>query len=436
MKYFIHTTGCKANQWDSHVISSRLKEAGHTVGPANEADFIVINACTLTDGAERDIRRFINVSRRENGSVSIILAGCHGQVYPDCAFGADVVLGQNEKFRVADFLDKKGVFVGSLSDTPMEGFQIDTLPKGRTRFFLKIQDGCDRFCSYCIVPYARGNPRSRPAEETMRIMKDLREKGVLEVVLTGIEISAYHDPVSGMKLADLLNAFEKGDTPPRIRMSSVDPTFINDDFIEFMAKSVKLMKSIHIPLQSGSDDVLLNMGRGYKSSYVKDITEKLIRRIPSVGIGFDVITGFPGEDGKRFMETVHFLQQIPVYYLHVFPFSMRAGTRAAAMKETVTPGEKRERVRFLRQIDGMKRTVFYNRFIGTETDVILENKLYKGQYMRGYTENYIPVHIPYDRRLENRLMRVVMERIEEGMLIGQKKDVPFPRVLQEVNRHV
>jgi threonylcarbamoyladenosine tRNA methylthiotransferase MtaB len=417
-RFYVHTTGCKANQWDSYVVSDDLKRAGLADGSLKEADIIVINACTLTGGAERDIRRFISRARRENEGAKVILTGCHGQVYPERAFGADLVLGQEEKFHIAGFLGKSGVFRAEKETSSLEKLYIDTLPVGKTRFFLKIQDGCHNFCSYCIVPFARGTPRSRPAHEILEIMKSLKEKGVKEVVLTGIEISAYRDPATGMDLRALLTTFTEAETSPRIRMSSVDPRFIDDEFIEIMAGSEKIMKSIHIPLQSGSDDVLERMGRRYTREFMRDLIERLTTRIPHIGIGLDVIVGFPGEDQDRFMETVKFLESTGSYYLHVFPFSARIGTKAAEMDGKVSEMEKKERVRLLRSLDVRKRQVFYDRFIGKKMRIIPEGKVYKGKYMRGYTDNYLPLYLPYEKKLENCLLEVTIEGIEDGLLRG------------------
>jgi threonylcarbamoyladenosine tRNA methylthiotransferase MtaB len=417
-KYYVHTTGCKANQWDSYVVSDDLKRAGLSNSSLKEADIIVINACTLTGGAERDIRRFISRARRENVGARVILTGCHGQVYPERAFGADLVLGQKEKFHIAGFLGESGVFRSEKETFSLEEVHIDSLPVGKTRFFLKIQDGCHNFCSYCIVPYARGNPRSRPVGEIMEIMKNLKEKGVKEVVLTGIEISAYRNPLTNMDLRALLKALIVAETPPRIRMSSVDPLFIDDEFMEIMAGSEKIMKSLHIPLQSGSDDILDGMGRHYTREYMRDLIERLTTRIPHIGIGLDVIMGFPGEDEGRFMETVKFLESVDIYYLHVFPFSARIGTRAAGMEDKVPETEKKERVRLLRGLDILKRQTFYRRFIGKKMRIIPEGKVYKGKYMRGYTDNYLPLYLPYEKKLENCLLEVTIEGIEDGLLQG------------------
>ena len=417
-KYFVHTTGCKANQWDSYVVSDDLMRAGLSNSSLKEADVIVINACTLTGGAERDIRRFISRARRENEGATVILTGCHGQVYPERAFGADLVLGQEEKFHIIGFLGTTGVFRADKETSFLEKVRIDGLPVGKTRFFLKIQDGCHNFCSYCIVPYARGNPRSRPAHEILEIMKSLKEKGVKEVVLTGIEISAYRDPATKMELRALLKTLTEAETPPRIRMSSIDPLFIDDEFIEIMAGSKKIMKSLHIPLQSGSDDILERMGRRYTREFMRDLIERLTTRIPRIGIGLDVIVGFPGEDQDRFSETVRFLESIDIYYLHVFPFSARSGTKAAEMGGKVSEAEKKERVRLLRNLDVTKRQTFYRRFIGSEMRIIPEGKVYKGKFMRGYTDNYLPLHLPYEKKLENCLLEVTIEGIEDGLLRG------------------
>lgn len=418
-KYFIRTTGCKANQWDTYVVSDAMNKAGLTDSALKDADVIIVNACTLTNGAERDIRRFINLSRRENEKAVLILTGCHGQVYPERAFGADLVLGQNEKFRVTEFLEKRGTFRSEEKAGLIEKAFIDSLPVDKTRFFLKIQDGCDNFCSYCVVPYARGIPRSRPAGEILKVMKTLKEKGVKEVVLTGIEISAYRDPATDMNLTALLKMLTKTETPSRIRVSSIDPLYIDDEFLEVMTGSEKIMKSLHIPLQSASDKVLREMGRRYTQGFMRDLIEKIRRRIPHIGIGFDVIVGFPGEDQEQFMETVRFLESIDIYYLHVFPFSSRMGTRAADMKSTSTEREKKERVSLLRELDRRKREVFYRRFMGEEMWIIPEGKVYKGKYMRGYTDNYLPVYLPCEKKLENSLLKITIEKLDDGLLIGK-----------------
>ncbi|MDD5007064.1 MAG: tRNA (N(6)-L-threonylcarbamoyladenosine(37)-C(2))-methylthiotransferase MtaB [Syntrophorhabdaceae bacterium] len=423
MKFFIHTTGCKANQWDTHVISNKLRQKGLTPSPISNADVIIINACTLTDGAERDIRRFINTSRKKNKKARIILAGCHAQVYPERAYGADLVLGQKDKFHIDEYLQKSGCFVADLQSfdsSPLsEGGSVGDLPVGRTRFFFKIQDGCDRFCSYCIVPYARGKPRSRPVDDVLRVMELLKKKEIKEVVLTGIEISSYRDPKTGTDLKGLLRRLEKSATPERIRMSSIDPLYIDDELVDIIAESGKLARSLHIPLQSASDEVLAGMGRQYTRAYIRDLLEGLQENLEDVGIGMDVIVGFPGEDEARFMETYRFLESAGIYYLHVFPFSARSGSLAAGFHDQVPDDLKKKRVRLLRRLDAVKRKTFYERFFGKRMEIIPEGKLYKGQYMRGYTDNYLPVYIPFTKKLENNCVTVTIKGMEDEILVGE-----------------
>lgn len=419
MKFYIHTTGCKANQWDSYVITNILKDSGYSLSPLSHADCIIVNACTLTEGAEKDLRRFINRSRNINKKARILLVGCHAQVYPDQSFGADLVLGQSEKFRIKEFLPLDGSFVMKTRSIPLEGMFINGTPRGRTRVFLKIQDGCDQFCSYCIVPFARGKSRSRSSLEIIKAMNVFYENGVKEVVLTGIEISAYKDPLTGANLKSLLQSLEKAKTPPRIRISSIDPLCLDDEIINIVASSTKIMKSLHIPLQSGSDTILKRMGRRYTRDYIGDLVRKLNTLIHGIGIGMDVIVGFPDEDETNFLETSRFLADLDIYYLHVFPFSARKGTKAATMAGAVGDKAKKERVFLLRKLDGVKRRRFHERFLGQTACILAEGKMHRNFYMRGYTENYIPVCIPYEKNLENNLVNVTIREVQDNLVIGE-----------------
>jgi len=420
VKYFIHTTGCKANQWDSYVISHKLKEGG--LAPCNtmsEADIVVINACTLTSGAEKDTRRFINRCRQSNTKAKIVLAGCHAQVYPHNAFGADVVLGQGEKFRIEDFLDKAGSFVSADDDFDLEIGPADRLPAGKTRFFFKIQDGCDKNCSYCVVPAARGKPRSRPLKEIVETLRRLKGKGIKEVVLTGIEIASYRDPDTDTDLKGLLRLLEAGETPERIRISSIDPLYLDREFIDLMAESRKIARSLHIPLQSGSDSILERMGRRYSAEYIKGIVGNIKERMTDAGIGMDVIVGFPGETEKDFEDTYGLLESLHLYYLHIFPYSARRGTASFTMDGPVPDSVKKERVRKLKALDASTRLAFYERFLGSTLTIIPEAKLHKGLYMKGFSGNYVPVCIPFQKSLENKLVKVTIKGIDDGLVLGE-----------------
>ena len=334
-KFFIHTTGCKANQWDSHAMAGRLMKKGYEPAAMAQADVIIVNACTVTEGAVRDLRRFCNHARRRNPDATLVLAGCHAQVYPGEGFGAHLVLGQAEKFRIDEFLGRTGVYVEG-GGTPAWDASREGVPlEGKTRAFLKIQDGCDKYCAYCIVPYARGAPRSRPWEDIAAAMGVLEGRKVPEVVLTGIEIGSYRDPASGMDFVDLMERLEDERTPPRIRISSIDPAVLDERFIGAMARSRKLARSLHLPVQSGSDRILERMGRRHSTQQIARTIEMLRTLMADVGIGMDIITGFPGEGEEEFSETVQFVESVPVYYLHVFPFSPRPGTAAASFAGAV-----------------------------------------------------------------------------------------------------
>ncbi|HOJ43253.1 MAG TPA: MiaB/RimO family radical SAM methylthiotransferase, partial [Syntrophorhabdaceae bacterium] len=288
-----------------------------------------------------------------------------------------------------------------------------------TRFFLKIQDGCDRFCSYCIVPFARGKPRSRNQDEILMVMEALYEKGIKEVVLTGIELSAYKDEKTGNDLNYLLKILEDAKTPPRIRLSSIDPFFITDSFIDILGSSKKIARSIHIPAQSFSDKILRLMKRNYTKHYLIDTIEKLLQRIQDIGIGLDIICGFPSEDEDAFLETYNAINSLDIYYLHVFSFSPRKKTEAFSMPNQVPLAIKRERVNKLRMLDREKRVEFYKRFVGKRAVIIPEGKLYRGHLVKGFTDNYVPVFIPHKKLFENTLMEVKIKGIENGLLLGE-----------------
>jgi threonylcarbamoyladenosine tRNA methylthiotransferase MtaB len=420
MKFFIFTTGCRANQWDSHVIATRLEEKGLSQGLLGTSDLIIINACSLTGRAEADVRRFIQKARNENRQAKVALVGCHAQAYKERNFGADLVLGQEEKFDADNYWNATGLLVRSDRDLKMETSVVGAKRRERTRFFFKIQDGCDKFCSYCVVPFARGAPRSRPIDEVIATMADLESKGVKEVVLTGIDMATYRDPTSSQSLIDLLSILETEKTPVRIRLSSIDPEYVSDDFITLLARSKKIAPSIHLPVQSGSQEVLKRMGRRHNPDFVLSTVTKLIAGVDGIGIGMDIMVGFPGEDEKAFEETFSLVESLDVFYLHVFPFSPRTGTRAARLGNPVSESLKKERVRRLKTLDAQKRAVFGQHFVGKEVWVIPETKIYRNELMKGFSGNYLPIYLPYEKRLENSLVKVTIRGVQNGRLMGEK----------------
>ncbi len=377
----------------------------------------MLNACSLTRRAETDARRFVRKVREANPAALVALVGCHPQAYPERDFGADLVLGQAEKFEIFRYLPKRGRFVGAGRQFSIEKSSVNS-QIGRTRFFFKIQDGCNKFCSYCVVPFARGAPRSRSAEEAAAAMEALREGGTKEVVLTGIDLAAYRDPASGMGLKELLRLFEAQPTPPRIRLSSIDPEYIDEELIGLIAASGKIAKSIHIPAQSGADGVLKAMGRRYSAAFIGDAVQALKQHMPDMGIGMDIMAGFPGEDEAAFDETCEFIEGLDVSYLHVFPYSDRPGAKSCSFEGKVAESVKTRRVKKLKSIDARKRETFSRRHLGKSVCIIPEAKLYEGKFMRGFSDNYLPVYIPYEKRLENNLVNVTITDMKNSKLRG------------------
>ncbi|MCX7966190.1 MAG: tRNA (N(6)-L-threonylcarbamoyladenosine(37)-C(2))-methylthiotransferase MtaB [Syntrophorhabdaceae bacterium] len=419
MRFYIKTTGCRANQWDTYVITNLLTDEGHIQCPLEDAEVCIINACTLTDGAERDIRRFINQCREKNPSSKIIISGCHGEVYPEKGYGADVIIGHKEKFNVSYYTGSKDNTLNLTDNSFLEKAYIKGVQTGKTRFFFKIQDGCDRFCSYCIVPYARGKPKSRDLKEILQAMETLSYIGIKEVVLTGIELSAYRDEKTNTDLKGLLNILELSITPPRIRLSSIDPLYISEGFINTIKNSKKVAKSIHISAQSFSNRILKLMKRNYTKEYLMDRIHKMIEQIDDIGIGLDIIVGFPTEDEDAFKETFDAIDSLQIHYLHVFPFSPREKTEAANLPHHVPLNIKRKRVEELRRLDRKKRLAFYEKYIGKHVTIIPEGKVYKGSLTKGYTENYMPVFVPYKKSIENTLIEVKIKGIKDGFLEGE-----------------
>jgi threonylcarbamoyladenosine tRNA methylthiotransferase MtaB len=418
--FYLFTTGCKANQWDSYLISERMRQAGFAQAPFAKADLFIINGCTLTQRAERDIRRFVQRCRATKPDSKVILTGCHAQVYPENTFGADLVLGQQEKFEIVGLIEQTGSLVTEGRGFSLEEWALRGIGSGRTRFFFKIQDGCDRFCSYCIVPFARGKGRSRPAAAVFEGMAFLKDKGIKEVVLTGIDIASYKDPSSDLDLTGLIAQLESSETPPRIRISSVDPMSLTEELVNLIAASSKVAPSIHIPLQSGCDRILKEMRRRYSCGDIQEVARRLQERIPAVGIGMDVMVGFPGETEKDFDETFKFIESLDIYYLHVFPYSDRQGTKASGIEPKVSESVKKERVRRLKDLDAVKRIEFYRRFVGRRLSVIPEGKQSRDGMMKGYSENYIPVYLPYQKTLENNIVEVTIRELKNNLLLGER----------------
>jgi threonylcarbamoyladenosine tRNA methylthiotransferase MtaB len=398
----ITTLGCKVNQFESEALLDALEQRGYTIVPFGKgADITIINTCTVTHRADFQSRQMVRRASRSNPNALIIVTGCYPQVEPDAILkmkGVHTLLGNGEKNQIPDFLPsiQKGEFprvrVGDIqkdtlfSEIPLHSFH------RHTRAFLKIQDGCNAYCSYCIVPHARGRSRSLHPERVVENLKILKEKGFKEVVLTGIHLGAYGlDLLPPFPLEKLLKQLEKEGTSDRIRLSSIEPGDFSPELISALSQSNKICPHLHIPIQSGEDEILQKMNRNYDRSFLSNLILELHSRIPKLSIGADVIVGFPGETEEKFKHTYQLIESLPFSYLHVFPFSRRKGTPAFQFPRGAEEKEIKKRAETMRGLGKQKRQVFYRQFLNQELEVLIEDRREKGTgRWRGFSRNYIP----------------------------------------------
>ncbi len=463
IKVAISTLGCKVNQYESAGILERLDKEVFLQVPFNtKADCYIINTCTVTGRTDYQSRQLIRRAIRTNPDASIIVTGCYAQVAPhDIARipGVTFVLGNAEKELIPeiiqhivklpahraglpgketmlalhhfspparrglrDVLPVKGdpqVFVKDICEArELSGFSPLRFP-GHTRAFLKIQDGCDSYCSYCIVPYARGASRSLPESEVLEKIEMLARADYREIVLTGIHLGAYgRDLVAPSNLFNILEYVEKNKTIERLRLSSIEIREITDDLIRLMKKGTVICRHLHIPLQSGDDSILSAMKRNYDSAFFKNRLEDIYRAMPDIALGIDVMVGFPGEGDEEFNNTLRLIEELPVAYLHVFAYSERPGTPASRLPGRVNEAVKKRRGKILRDIGKEKRNTFAERFIGERLTVLVEDKKDKDTgCMKGFSSNYIPVLIRNSNSsLVNSIVNVIPDDSREGKL--------------------
>jgi len=401
----VATLGCKVNQFESEALIDALEQKGYALIPFEEgADITIINTCTVTHRADFQSRQIVRRAFRSNPNSLIIVTGCYPQAEPDAFIKMKEVrylLGNGEKNQIPDLLPlmQKGEFprvqVGDIqketlfSETPFHSFH------RHTRAFLKIQDGCDAYCSYCIVPHARGRSRSLHPERVVENLKIFKKEGFKEVVLTGIHLGAYGlDLNPPFPLEKLIGQLEEEETPYRIRLTSIEPGDFSPELIFTLSQSNKICPHLHIPIQSGDDEILKKMNRGYNHSFLSDLIQELHLRIPRLSIGADMIVGFPGETEEKFQHTYGLVESLPFSYLHVFPFSRRKGTPAFQFPQRVDEKEIKKRAESMRELGKQKRQVFYRQFLNQELSVLVEDRKEKetGRW-RGLSRNYIPVLI-------------------------------------------
>jgi threonylcarbamoyladenosine tRNA methylthiotransferase MtaB len=423
----ITTLGCKINQFESAAMGEALASEGFTIVPFDsEADIYVINTCTVTAKTDAESRRLIRRATRQNPAARVAVTGCYAQVAFDELQGmpgVNLILGNNEKKGIVSFLREIGSTpVVAVSDITLQN---DTeTPKlesfaEHTRAFLQIQNGCNGTCSYCIVPSARGKSRSVPFQEAVAGITRFAASGYREVVLTGIHLGAYGLDLSPpASLLELLQHADHMQPVERLRTGSVEPNEISDQMINFLAAAKTVCHHLHIPLQSGSDQVLARMNRTYDSALFRTLVQKLVAAMPDLCIGTDVITGFPGESETEFAEGFRFLEELPLAYLHVFPFSARSGTPAATMPGQVHGSVVKERAKELRRLSDRKKRAFHNSQLGKELQVLIHGKEVDG-VLKGLSRNFIPVMLPGDSSLINTEVTVRVTRVERELVWGE-----------------
>ena len=393
------TLGCKVNAYDGAAIAERLRGAGcELVGYGTPADVVIVNSCTVTDAADAESRRVVRRARRDQPSARVILTGCYAQTKPGEAAaleGVDHVIGLNRvDALVAAVTSPAGgerIVVGNarqeraVTTTGARSFD------GQTRAFLKVQEGCDLFCTFCIIPVARGASRSVPPRQVLLEVERLAAAGFEEVVLTGVHLGGYgHDLAPRVDLAWLVAAIAEQGRVPRIRLSSIDPHEVSEALVRLLAREPAVCPHLHVPLQAGDDGVLRRMRRRYDTALARDRLQMLREAVPEASIGTDLIAGFPGEDDAAFERTLAFVEESPFTYLHVFPYSVRSGTTAAKLDGKNAPGTIAARARRLRAVGERQRAAFARRFDGTAAEVLVERaREPRTGALRGYTRNYL-----------------------------------------------
>jgi len=424
-----YTLGCKLNFSETSTIARGFQTKGYNRVEFEEvADIYVINTCSVTDNADKRFKTIVKSAYKNNPDAFVIAIGCYAQLKPEEISkieNVDLVLGAQEKFKITDYinsLQKQEVAeVHSCEIEEVNNFESAFSYGDRTRAFLKIQDGCDYKCTYCTIPLARGISRSDTLNNVLNNAAQIAEKGIKEIVLTGVNIGDYGKGELGDKehehtFHDLVKSLDKVKGIERIRISSIEPNLLKNKTIDYVASSERFVPHFHIPLQSGSNELLEKMKRRYKRELYKDRVNKIKKEIPDACIGVDVIIGFPGETDELFLDTYNFVNELDVSYLHVFTYSERPNTEAITMKGVVPKIVRTKRSKMLRGLSVKKRRAFYESQIGKGKTVLFEGENKNG-FMYGFTENYVKVKTPFDQKLINTLHQIVLTKIDEDGIV-------------------
>jgi len=425
MRFAIATLGCKVNQYDSAIIESRLGSLGMARGEFDQpADVYIVNTCTVTDRADAESLRLARRARRLNPQARVIMTGCLAQASPERLAGAnevDAIVGlgrPGDLERAVRGVATERVMVSNLRK---ERASIELAPvalEGHTRAFLKLQEGCDQFCTFCIVPFSRGLSRSVDPRRVIEAIDGMHERGYQEVILTGVHLGGYgKDLDPPIALETMLEMIAERSAIGRVRISSLDPDELSDRVISIVAQSDKFCPHFHLPLQAGDDDVLARMRRRYTTTHYRERVERILEAMPDAAICTDLIVGFPGESARHFQDCLSFAESLPLAYFHVFPYSVRAGTTAAKFDDKVAAGEIKRRAAVMRDLGERKRAEFARRLLGRKLRVLIEER--SAGRLTGYSRNYVRVMIDGPEELINSEVEVEASLVQGAAVVGQ-----------------
>lgn len=421
------TLGCKVNQYETEAIEELFSNDGYIIVPFGEvADIYVINTCSVTNTGDKKSRQMIRRAKKTNPNSIVIVTGCFAQTASEDVLNlpeVNLVIGTKERQNIVEIANsltsdsKINLVRDIMHNHKFEELKISKY-SNRTRAFIKIQEGCNQFCSYCIIPYARGPIRSRQPQEVIAEVKELTENGFEEVILVGIHVASYGLDLKSANLEELLMEVDKIEGVKRIRLSSIEPMTLNTAFLDRVSDSKKLCHHFHISLQSGCDETLKRMNRKYTTSQYTEIVNGLRSKFPDVAITTDIMVGFPGETEDEFNQTLEFVRKIEFAEAHIFQYSPRKGTPAAKYPNQISSKIKEQRSKILINECKKSKNNFLNKFIGKEVTVLFEQRTKDGM-MEGKTDNYITVHVPYEDNLEGMFKNVLLKEVSNNIVIGQ-----------------
>jgi len=423
------TLGCKVNSYDTQAMLELFINKGYDVEDfSNFADVYLINTCTVTNLGDKKSRQMIRRAKKQNPNAIIVAAGCYAQVSPDEVSkveGINLIIGTKDRNNIVDLLEDYELSQGVLNavtdinqESEFENLEINSL-SSRTRAFVKIQEGCNEFCSYCIIPYARGRVRSRKPEDVLSEVNRLVENGFKEIVIGGINVASYGKDTGNINLLGLLKQIHEVEGLKRIRFSSIEPNVVTEEFVECIKNLEKVCDFFHLSLQSGCDKILKSMNRKYNTNEYREAVNRLRLTMPNVGISTDIIVGFPGESEEDFLESLNFAEEMEFSKIHIFPYSAKKGTKASTFQNQVDSDIKQKRANEMKKIDVKAQENFLKKYLNKELDVLYEKKV-ESKIYEGYSTNYIKVHSYSEKCVENKILKVEINGIQDFFCISDK----------------